>query len=191
MDTNMSDISSCTSNTSLLSTFWPDLFSRNRQLNADIPTALQQTTVTQYHMSNQMFSLPCVGRKLSLAAGRNEEADRDMMDVDTIMEDLFDFTKYASETEKEEGAELHPRDSASNRVAKLTEVPKNAARGTVGEAKIWQPRRDAVKTLQPFEQLKKSEEFVCEGYNAQQRQRTKMWLDGIPSNHLPSVEWAC
>jgi hypothetical protein len=80
-----------------LNPFWPDLFSSNRKLSLSPPTRMPYTTITQHHISNQIFPLPYVsslGREAdnlmadALAKGGNEDAD--MMDIN-IVEEFFDF----------------------------------------------------------------------------------------------------
>jgi hypothetical protein len=59
MDAPRSDDSFFTSEYELLHPFWPDLFSSDHELSSN-PTGIPYTTVTQHHISNQMFPLPYV-----------------------------------------------------------------------------------------------------------------------------------
>jgi hypothetical protein len=190
----MSDTSSVISDIKLLEPCWPDLFSPNRQLPA-IPTPLYQTPITQYHISNQMFPLPYVSSYGSKAdtlvtnvGDKQENNDAETRDMD-IVEELFDLGKYTSPPTPADGIQessLHPHDSASNQFARASpslSIVSNASdvkgtgAGTRAEPRLLEPQSKPMEKV--FEQLKKSEEYVREGYSAQQKTRTKRWLDGI------------
>ena len=121
-----------------------------------------------------------------------ESKNAETMDID-IVEELFDFGKYTSPPAPADGIQetfLHPRDSASNHLVKASpslSIVSNASdvKGTGAPGTLAEPRLMGPKPPKVFEQLKKSEEHIHGGYNAQQKKRTKKWLDGISSDYLP------
>jgi hypothetical protein len=168
----------------LLHPFWPDLFSSNRKRGPSHPTWMPYTSVTQHHISNQMFPLPYVsglGQRadelMADAPAKRGDQDADMMDAD-IVEDFFDFGKYGDEGREANDSQepsLHPRDSISNHP-----TPRVAAEASPSLSIV---PCSSKKVLQPFEQLKQSQ--GPERCAAQQKKRTKKWLDGIANEYLP------
>ncbi|KAF1839157.1 hypothetical protein BDW02DRAFT_643991 [Decorospora gaudefroyi] len=208
MNTHKTSISSSSSSCTLsfstqysavqLNPFWPELFSPDRQFTPITPAPQHQTSITQHHISNQMFPVP-------YASGYGAEADAlvqevgpaavdkeaDEGDAMVVVAEFFDMARYVSQSQPHVvdneqrctassgmrhqigGARLRPVDTS------LSQAP--GAGTDVEMEDVDEEPLNSVSGLQPFERLKQIDEHQASDRRAQQVARMKKWLAGLPA----------